>query len=48
MRIDNYVYTEQSLREAQRLLKPTGVLVVRFEGVHRADFDHACRVFPQT
>jgi spermidine synthase len=31
MRIDNYVYTEQSLREAQRLLKPSGVLVVRFE-----------------
>jgi spermidine synthase len=31
MRIDNYVYTEESLREAKRLLKPTGVLVVRFE-----------------
>lgn len=31
MRIDNYVYTEQSLREAKRLLKPSGVLVVRFE-----------------
>jgi spermidine synthase len=31
MRIDNYVYTEESLREAQRLLKPSGVLVVRFE-----------------
>jgi spermidine synthase len=30
MRIDNYVYTEQSLREAKRLLKPSGVLVVRF------------------
>jgi spermidine synthase len=31
MRIDNYVYTEQSLREAKQLLKPSGVLVVRFE-----------------
>ncbi len=31
MRIDNYVYTEQSLREAKRLLKPSGVLLVRFE-----------------
>lgn len=31
MRIDNYVYTEESLREAKRHLKPTGVLVVRFE-----------------
>jgi spermidine synthase len=31
MRIDNYVYTEQSLREAKRLLRPSGVLVVRFE-----------------
>jgi hypothetical protein len=30
MRIDNYVYTEQSLGEAKRLLKPSGVLVVRF------------------
>ena len=30
MRIDNYVYTEQSLAEARRLLKPSGVLVVRF------------------
>jgi len=30
MRIDNYVYTEQSLREAKGLLKPSGVLVVRF------------------
>ena len=31
MRIDNYVYTEESLREAKRLLNPSGVLVVRFE-----------------
>ncbi|MGD0956759.1 MAG: methyltransferase domain-containing protein [Candidatus Acidiferrales bacterium] len=31
MRIDNYVYTEESLREAKRLLKPSGVLVVKFE-----------------
>ncbi|HXY26477.1 MAG TPA: methyltransferase domain-containing protein [Candidatus Acidoferrum sp.] len=31
MRIDNYVYTEQSLREAKRLLKPGGTLVLKFE-----------------
>ncbi len=31
MRIDNYVYTEESFREAQRLLKPTGVLILKFE-----------------
>jgi spermidine synthase len=31
MRIDNYVYTEESLREAKRLLKPSGVLIVKFE-----------------
>jgi spermidine synthase len=31
MRIDNYVYTEQSLSEAKRLLKPSGVLIVKFE-----------------
>jgi spermidine synthase len=31
MRVDNYVYTEESFREAQRLLKPTGVLVLKFE-----------------
>lgn len=31
MRIDNYVYTQESLLEAKRLLKPTGVLVVKFE-----------------
>jgi len=31
MRIDNYVYTEQSLAEAKKLLKPSGVLIVKFE-----------------
>src|SRR6266478_2049019 len=31
MRIDNYVYTEQSLSEAKRLLNPSGVLIVKFE-----------------
>jgi len=31
MRIDNYVYTEESLREAKRLLKKSGVLIVKFE-----------------
>jgi spermidine synthase len=31
MRIDNYVYTEEAFREARRLLKPHGVLVVKFE-----------------
>jgi len=31
MRIDNYVYTEGSFREARRLLKPGGVMVVKFE-----------------
>ena len=30
MRIDNYVYTEESFREARRLLKPGGVLVIKF------------------
>lgn len=30
MRIDNYVYTEEAFREAKRLLKTEGVLVVRF------------------
>lgn len=31
MRVDNYVYTEESFRQARRLLKPEGVLVVKFE-----------------
>ncbi len=31
MRIDNYVYTEESLGEAKRHLNPSGVLVLRFE-----------------
>jgi len=31
MRIDNYVYTEEAFREARRLLKPKGVLIVKFQ-----------------
>ena len=31
VRVDNYVYTEQSFREAQRLLNPNGILVLKFE-----------------
>ena len=31
MRIDNYVYTEEAFREVKRLLKPDGVLIVKFE-----------------
>jgi spermidine synthase len=31
MRIDNYVYTEEAFREARRLLKPNGIMVVKFE-----------------
>lgn len=31
MRVDNYVYTEDSFREARRLLNPDGILVVKFE-----------------
>lgn len=31
MRIDNYVYTEGSFQEARRLLKPDGIMVVKFE-----------------
>ena len=31
MRIDNYVYTEEAFRQARSLLKPTGIMVVKFE-----------------
>lgn len=31
LRLDNYVYTEESFREARRLLKPDGILVLKFE-----------------
>ena len=31
MRVDNYVYTEESFRDARRLLKPDGILVLKFE-----------------
>ena len=31
MRVDNYVYTEQSFEEARRLLNPNGILVLKFE-----------------
>jgi spermidine synthase len=31
MRVDNYVYTEESFRQARRLLKPNGVLILKFE-----------------
>jgi spermidine synthase len=31
MRIDNYVYTDESLREARRHLNPAGVLILKFE-----------------
>lgn len=31
LRVDNYVYTEESFREAKRLLGPGGILVVKFE-----------------
>ncbi len=31
MRIDNYVYTQEAFSEAKRLLKPDGLLVVKFE-----------------
>lgn len=34
MRLDNYVYTEQSFEEAKRLLKPDGILVLKFEVRH--------------
>jgi len=31
MRVDNYVYTEESFRDARRLLNPDGILVLKFE-----------------
>ena len=31
MRLDNYVYTEEAFREAKNLLKPTGILILKFE-----------------
>ena len=31
MRIDNYVYTQEAFAEAKRLLKPDGILIVKFE-----------------
>jgi spermidine synthase len=31
MRIDNYVYTEESMREARKLLSPNGVLFLKFQ-----------------
>ena len=31
LRIDNYVYTRESFENARRLLKPSGVLVLKFE-----------------
>ena len=34
MRIDNFVYTEESFREARRLLAPDGVIFIKFFVVH--------------
>ena len=34
MRIDNYVYTEESIREAKSLLKPEGILFIKFQVNH--------------
>jgi spermidine synthase len=31
MRVDNYVYTEESFRDARQLLNPGGILVLKFE-----------------
>jgi spermidine synthase len=31
VRVDNYVYTQESFRDAKRLLKPDGVLMLKFE-----------------
>ncbi len=35
MRIDNFVYTEESFREASRHLSPNGVMFVKFQADHR-------------
>ncbi len=35
MRIDNFVYTEESFREARARLKPNGVLFIKFQVNHR-------------
>jgi hypothetical protein len=35
MRIDNFVYTEESFREASRHLSPNGVIFVKFQVDHR-------------
>jgi Spermidine synthase len=34
MRIDNFVYTAESIHEARNLLKPDGVLFVKFQVIH--------------
>jgi spermidine synthase len=31
MRVDNYMYTKESFRDAKRLLRPDGVLILKFE-----------------
>jgi spermidine synthase len=31
MRVDNYVYTEESFRDAKQLLSPDGILILKFE-----------------
>jgi MFS family permease len=49
MRIDNYVYTEESLREARNLLSPNGVLFLKFQvdrdWLGRRLYDLLSRVF---
>lgn len=31
MRLDNYVYTEEAFRQAKTVLKPTGILILKFQ-----------------